>query len=179
MSPATDDATLRFRACVDEVLRHEGGYVDHPRDPGGCTNFGITRATLEAWRERPTTCSDVRTLSVLEARQIYRARYWNAVAGDALPAGIDLAVFDAGVNSGPRRATQWLQAAVGAEQDGAIGPLTILAARSVIAATAIEAVCSARLAYLRSLATWGTFGRGWSRRVQGVRAAALKMAGAA
>lgn len=170
----------RFAACVAEVLRHEGGYVDHPRDPGGCTNRGITRRTLEAWRRAPVTCEEVRTLAEAEARAIYRAHYWNAVRGDALPAGIDLAVFDAAVNSGRRRGALWLQAAAGVAQDGVIGPRTLRAARGTNdRAALIGRICDLRLAFLRGLDTWPDFGRGWSRRLRSVRQAALGMADAA
>lgn len=172
-------AAQRFRICVDQVLAHEGGYVDHPRDPGGCTNFGITRATLEAWRGAPTNCGAVRTMPVLEARQIYRARYWNGIQGDQLPAGVDLCVFDAAVNSGPVRSAQWLQAAVGVERDGAIGPVTLAAVHGVPANDVILRLIAARLAFLRSLSTWNAFGRGWTRRVEAVRSVALQMAEAA
>ena len=168
----------RFAACVAEVLRHEGGYVDHPRDPGGCTNRGITRRTLEGWRREPASCADVRALTEAEARAIYRVQYWNGVHGDELPAGIDLVAFDAAVNSGRRRAALWLQQALGVTADGVIGPRTLRAARGVNdRATVIGRACDLRLAFLRSLDTWPDFGRGWSRRVREVRAAALAMAG--
>jgi lysozyme family protein len=170
----------RFAACVAEVLRHEGGYVDHPRDPGGCTNRGITRRTLEAWRRTSVTCEDVRALDEAEARAIYRAHYWNAVRGDELPAGIDLVTFDAAVNSGRRRAALWLQEALGVTADGVIGPRTLRAARGANdRAAVITRACDLRLAFLRGLDTWPDFGRGWSRRVRAVRQAALVMAGAA
>lgn len=169
----------RFATCVAEVLRHEGGYVDHPRDPGGCTNRGITRRALEGWRREPITCAEVRALSDDEARAIYRAHYWNAVRGDALPAGLDLPVFDAAVNSGRRRGVLWLQQALGGiAVDGVIGPQTLRAARQVNdRAAVIGQVCDLRLAFLRKLDTWPDFGRGWQRRVRAVRQAALAMAG--
>lgn len=169
-------AAERFAACVAEVLRHEGGFVDHPRDPGGCTNRGITLVALGAWRGGPCTRADVLALGEAEARAIYRAQYWNAVRGDDLPAGVDLAVFDAAVHSGPRRAALWLQGAVGVERDGAIGTLTLRAVRSANDRQAlIRGLCAKRLAFLRTLDTWPDFGRGWTRRVAAVRARALAM----
>lgn len=172
----SDAASTRFHACVAEVLGHEGGYVYHPRDPGGCTNFGITRATLEAWRRAPVACADVRAMDVAEARAIYRAHYWNAVRGDDLPAGIDLCVFDAAVNSGRRRAAQWLQHVLGVGADGAIGPVTLGALRRVNdRRTLVHRLGDVRLAFLRDLDTWPDFGRGWTNRVRAVRAAALRM----
>ncbi len=169
-------ASSRFQACLAEVLKHEGGYVDDPRDPGGATNLGIAMATLAAWRGKPVTKQDVRDLSVAEAGAIYRARYWDQVRGDALPPGVDLVVFDAAVNSGPARSIQWLQAALGVPQDGAIGPVTLAAVRKVPPPHLVGELCSARMAFLRSLSTWQTFGRGWTARVDKVRAAALRAA---
>jgi len=167
----------RFAACVAEVLRHEGGYVDHLRDPGGCTNRGITRRTLEGWRREAVTCDNVRALSEAEARAIYRAHYWNAVHGDELPAGIDLAVFDAAVNSGRRRAALWLQGALAVWPDGVIGPQTLRAARAAKdRADVIGRICNLRLAFLQGLPHWPEFRGGWSRRVQEVRAKACVVA---
>lgn len=169
-------AADRFAACVAEVLRHEGGYVDHPRDPGGCTNRGITRATLAAWRRQPVTCAEVAALGEAEARAIYRAHYWNAVRGDDLPPGVDLAVLDAAVNSGRRRGVGWLQSAVGVEADGAIGPQTLAALRGVNDRPAlVRRICALRLGFLRGLSTWPEFGRGWQRRVDAVLHRALTM----
>ncbi len=168
----------RFAACLAEVLPHEGGYVDHPDDPGGATNLGITHATLAAWRGKPVTKQDVRNLSKAEAAAIYRARYWDAVQGDLLPPGLDLAVFDYAVNSGPGRAARSLQAVLGVTQDGAIGPATLAAVRRAPGpATIIMDLCDTRMLFLRSLPTFGTFGKGWTRRVTSIEEAALKMAG--
>lgn len=180
------DAILRFAACLDEVLRHEGGFADHPKDPGGATNLGITIKTLADWRGVSPWWSigkaAVEALTRDEAGEIYRRRYWDAVKGDALPAGIDLAIFDFAVNSGPGRAIKVLQRALGVTADGVLGPLTLGALRTRITAQGsaglIEALCSGRLGFLRSLATFTTFGRGWTRRVEEVRRAALTMAGA-
>ena len=170
------DAEARFAACVAEVLRQEGGYVDHPADPGGCTNRGITRATLAAWHRMPVTCAAVAALGEVEARAIYRAHYWNAVRGDDLPPGLDLAVLDAAVNSGRRRAVGWLQQAVGVGPDGAIGPRTLTAVRAMNDRPAlIRRLCALRLDFLRGLATWPDFGRGWQRRVDAVRDRALTL----
>lgn len=169
-------ATHTFDAALALVLRHEGGFVDHPRDPGGATSMGITRATLAAWRGRPVDVDEVRRLTRAEAAAIYRARYWDAVRADALPAGLDYAVFDAAVNSGPRRAALWLQAALGVAADGRIGPASLAAAAAAEPAGAIRRLARIRLDFLRRLATWPAFGRGWARRVAEMEAAALVMA---
>lgn len=170
------EPSARFSRCVAEVLKHEGGFVHHPRDPGGATNRGITLATLADWRGRDVTPADVQAMTEAEAREIYRARYWNAVQGDHLPAGVDLAVFDLAVNSGVGRAARMLQQQLGVQVDGAIGPRTLAAVGRVNAARLTGDICRARLAFLRGLSTWDVFGKGWEARVVAVQRAALEMA---
>lgn len=174
--PKLDDASERFARCVAEVLKHEGGYVDHPRDPGGATNRGITHLTLADWRGQPVTKADVQALTEKEAREIYRARFWNAIQGDRLPAGVDLAVFDFAVNSGPARAARVLQRQLGVPADGVIGPQTLAAVGKVDAARLASGLCRARLAWMRGLPTWDAFGKGWTARVVDVERVALEMA---
>jgi len=169
-------AKQSFEAAMPHVFRHEGGYADHPSDPGGATKYGITRATLSGWRGRPVSKTDVRRLTRDEAAAIYRARYWTAVCGDGLPAGVDYCVFDASVNSGPARAAKWLQAAARVRQDGVVGPVTLAAATARDPKRLIEDICDVRLAFLRGLSNWAVFGRGWERRVADVRRAARAMA---
>lgn len=164
----------RFALCLAEVLPHEGGYVDHPDDPGGATNLGVTHATLAAWRGKPVTKDDVRNITKAEAAAIYRARYWNAVKGDSLPPGVDLAVFDFAVNSGPVRAAKALQAVLGVPPDGAIGAATLAALAKAPRVTTIIDLCDARMRFLRGLRTFPTFGKGWTRRVNSIEAAAIK-----
>lgn len=157
-----------FDRCLSEVLRNEGGYVRHPRDPGGETNMGISK------RAYPN--EDIKGMTRARAAQIYRRDYWDAVRGDDLPSGLDLVAFDAAVNSGVSRGAKWLQGAVGAAADGKIGPNTLAAARAADVMKAVNAACDARLTFLRGLKTWKTFGKGWSRRVAEVREMALAMA---
>ncbi len=107
-----------FDAALDFVLRQEGGWSDHPLDPGGATNRGITRATLAQVRGRPVSKAELMALSLQETAAIYRRLYWDAAACDALPSGVDLAVFDLAVNSGPRRALLLLQEALEVPGDG-------------------------------------------------------------
>lgn len=179
-------AAERFARCLDHVLAHEGGYADHPKDPGGATNMGITHKTLARWRKVSPWWklpkAEVRTLGRPEAAHIYEASYWQQVHGTELPAGLDLAVFDFAVNSGPSRAIKSLQSSLKVKADGWIGPLTLDALKARIAAAGIAglitALCDRRLGFLQRLATFAVFGRGWSRRVADIRAAALAMAGA-
>ena len=166
-----------FDRSFKAVLKHEGGYVDHPRDPGGATNLGITIGTLKAYRGKRVTKADVKNLTVAEAGAIYRKNYWDKVVGDDLPQGVDYAMFDFAVNSGPSRSVKFAQRVVGVTSDGALGPITMKAILGYKPEVLIESLCNRRLAWLKSLGTWGTFGRGWGRRVEGVRKLALQMAG--
>jgi lysozyme family protein len=179
-SKAKGDAMVRanFETALSAVLAHEGGYVDHPDDPGGATNMGVTHATLADWRGALVTRAEVRALTRAEAAAIYEARYWHAVRADELPGGLDLALFDFAVNSGPVRAIRSLQAVLGVAVDGRIGPITLAAIAVRDASALVGAMSAARLAFLTRLSTFPVFGRGWTRRVEAVRTAALKLAAA-
>jgi len=165
-----------FPAVMAEIWKHEGGFVNHPKDPGGATNMGITIGTLRDWRKKPVTVADVKNLTKAEALEIYRANYWRPVFGDDLPAGIDLVTMDPAVNSGVSRGVRWLQEALGATVDGRMGPQTINAALAADPVPTIQRACARRMGFLRSLRTWSTFGVGWSRRVASVEAVAVRMA---
>ena len=168
-----------FNSCLAFVLSAEGGYVDDPLDPGGATNLGITLRVLSEWRHTAVTKVDVQNLTRDEAGAIYRARYWTVVHGDDLPAGVDLMVFDAGVNLGPGRSARMLQAAVGAAEDGAIGPETLRAVEGHHdPSDLISKLANAREAYYQSLPTFSHFGAGWTARVNRVKQLALRMTGA-
>lgn len=169
-------AAASFERALALVLAHEGGYVDHPADPGGATNLGITIGTLSDWLGRPASKAEVRALTRAKVAPIYRKNYWDRVRGDELPAGVDYCVFDFAVNSGPGRAVPSFQRAIGVADDGKIGPVTLAAAKEKPAAQTVERICADRLAFLRRLTIWADFGKGWSRRVEGVRAEALAMA---
>ena len=175
--PAPAKDARQFARCLDMIFAHEGGFVDHPDDPGGATNMGITHKTLAAWRDVPVTVADVRALTRAEAGEIYRANYWNALHCDGLPAGVDLVVFDFGVNAGVGRAAKLLQRLVHVEQDGQVGPITLAATRAMDAAHIVEAFSAGRMDHYRALRHWDTFGRGWTRRTHEIRDAALAMLG--
>ncbi len=165
-----------FESALKHVLVHEGGWADHPDDPGGATMKGVTLSTFRRQCGENKTKDDLRNISDEELRQIYRTGYWDKCLCDELPSGIDYAVFDAAVNSGPGRGARWLQAAVGAKQDGAIGPKTLSRVKEHDPVQVSDVMCDRRLAFLRNLSTWSTFGRGWERRVEGVRTTAIAMA---
>ncbi len=166
-----------FQRALELMLEHEGGFVHHPRDPGGMTNLGVTKSVYELWKGRSVSESEMRALMVDDVRPIYHAKYWTKVRGDDLPLGVDYAVFDFAVNSGVRRAARTLQQLVGVHDDGAIGPFTIGATKAVDASELVEDLCNARMVFLRGLPHWDAFGRGWTRRVNDVEDAAKAMTG--
>lgn len=164
-----------FQRCLAITLAHEGGWADHPRDPGGATMKGITLATYRQYRPGATK-AHLRAITDAEVQTIYRRGYWDAVRGDDLPAGLDLVAFDAAVNSGPSRGAKWLQTALGVTADGKIGPKTLAAAGRADPAWVIRMASDLRLHFLLGLSTWPTFGKGWQRRIDDVQARALAMA---
>lgn len=168
-------AQANYDPCLAFTLKYEGGYVDHPSDPGGATNRGITFAVLKKWRNAPISKQDVRDLSEAEAARIYKANYWGPIKGDKLPLGVDLVTFDAGVNSGTGRAAKWLQRAAGVVQDGSIGVITLAAVAKANPEYLIHKVCAYRLGFVQTLRIWTTFGRGWAARIAANEATALAM----
>ena len=161
-----------FAAALKRVLVFEGGKVDHPRDPGGRTNQGVIQRVYDGYRARKGWPKrDVYLMEAAERDEIYRAQYWDAVRGDDLPAGVDYVVFDGAVNSGPAQSVKWLQRALGGVKiDGELGEATLAAVTAHPDHDAlIAAICARRLAFLKALRTWSTFGKGWSARVSGVR----------
>lgn len=147
--------------AIERVLAHEGGYVDHPSDPGGATNFGITERVAREWGYK----GHMRNLPRATAIEIYRRKYWDAVKGDELPFAVGFQVFDAAVNHGTGNAIRWLQRAAGVAEDGKLGPITLGAVRAADPAKLVLRFNEIRLKFYASLTTFSTFGRGWSRRL--------------
>jgi lysozyme family protein len=168
----------RFTRALPLVLAHEGGFANHPRDPGGATMQGITQRVYDAWRQgRGLPSRSVRHLEPGERDTIYHDQYWSAVRADDLPDGLAYAVFDFAVNSGPARAARELQRVLRVDQDGVVGNVTLTAARERGDLTnLIREYQAARLAFVRRLATYDSFGRGWERRIAEVEAAAVRFA---
>ena len=164
-----------FEQCFALVLKNEGGYVDNPADPGGATNLGCTKATWEAWVGHPVTKDDIKALTPNDVMPLYKVKYWDTIKGDNLPEGVDYAVFDFAINSGPSRAAKALQSVLSVTVDGQIGSATLRALETANPREVATAVCEARLAFLQSLPTYGTFGKGWSRRVAEVEQTAFNM----
>jgi lysozyme family protein len=168
-----------FETCLKLMLAHEGGYVNHPQDPGGMTNLGVTKRVWEEWVGHEVDEKQMRALTPETVAPLYKRKYWDAVRADDLVAGVDYCVFDVAVNSGPGRAIKFLQSSVGVTADGGFGPATLAAVKKVEEdpARLIELYCAKRLEFLQSLKTFETFGKGWSRRVAEVKEKALKMLG--
>lgn len=143
-------AASNFETALQLVLKHEGGWVNHPNDPGGETNHGITKATALAHGYT----GPMRSIPMYVVREIYRKSYWDMIDGDILPKGLDYCVFDYAVNSGVSRAR-----------------------RALASHRTIDAICDERMRFLKGLRTWGTFGKGWTRRVSEVRSKSNQMAG--
>ena len=158
------------------VLKHEGGFVNHPKDPGGMTNLGVTRSAWEAYLNRSVTEAEMRGLTPEAVKPFYKAMYWDKIKGDQLPAGVDYAAYDLAVNSGTGRAAKYLQQIAGVTADGAIGPKSLEAIKSCDPEQTVEALCDMRLDFLKRLPTFETFGKGWSRRVAEVKDKASGMA---
>ncbi|MFZ5690684.1 MAG: glycoside hydrolase family 108 protein [Pseudomonadota bacterium] len=169
-------AASNYDASLARVLKHEGGYSNHPSDPGGPTNFGITIHDYRRYIKANGTAADVRAMKRDDAAKIYRERYWHALRCDELPAGLDYAVFDYGVNSGIARAAKVMQRLLGLGNGTAMTDAAIAAVRSADVSELIARLCDERLAFLKNLRTWPVFGNGWERRVAEVRRDALAMA---
>ena len=164
-----------FATALQKLLVHEGGFVDNPNDPGGMTNLGVTRAVWQEWVGRPVSEKEMRKLSPARVAPLYKSRYWDRINGDELPAGVDYCVFDAAVNSGPGRAAKWLQACVGVEPDGGIGPKTLAAVAKMDVDVLLDDYAKRRLSFMSDLPHWGTFGKGWARGVAEGKSASESM----
>ena len=168
-------AKENYQTSLEMILHHEGGYVNHPKDPGGETNLGVTKRVYEEWGGT----KDMKDLLVEDVAPIYEKNYWGKVKGDDLPSGLDLCVFDFAVNAGPGRAAKYLQRQIGTVADGGIGPNTLKALDNYVNEHGVEETIKKyqadRQSYYESLSTFSTFGRGWTRRVEETTEAALKM----
>lgn len=173
-----------FEIATKWMLAHEGGYVNHPKDPGGATNLGVIQRTYDHYRRRKGLATrSVRAITADEVAEIYKSQYWDAVRGDELPSGVDYAVYDFAVNSGPKRALEELQRVVGAKVDGIVGMETVGLTNAADPFAVIEALCNRRIAFMKRIKhrqtgalLWKTFGRGWQARVDGVLSGAITLA---
>ncbi len=174
---ATYDPALEL---LDE---DEGGYVNHPLDKGGPTNRGITLATFRRHIKSTATIADLKAITAEQIKIIYKRGFWDTVHGDELPSGVDYAVFDFSVNSGPGRALRYLQMSLQqmslykGDIDGLIGPMTLKAVQAASPEKLIDVLCDYRLKFVRSLSNYPTFGKGWERRIASVRQDAKRLVG--
>ena len=164
-----------FDKCMSMLLAHEGGYVNHPSDPGGMTNLGVTKRTYDEYHGTDVTEDEMKALTRADVEPIYRRNYWDRCRCPDLPTGVDWAVFDFAVNAGTGRAAKALQQAVEATQDGSIGPMTLIKVKQVPVENIINRTAIYREQFYRSLKTFDTFGKGWLRRNDETREQALAM----
>tara|TARA_Y100001938_G_C8098446_1_gene439810 strand:+ start:1622 stop:2149 length:528 start_codon:yes stop_codon:yes gene_type:complete len=165
-----------FHKSLDIVLEHEGGYVDHPKDPGGRTNMGITQKVYEKYLGRDVTEEEMKNMSINDVRVIYRENYWDKVQGDSLPMGVDFSTFDWAVNSGVSRSSKAIQQIVKVTEDGVIGPVTIKKILEHDPNDIIMSFADIRADFYKSLSTFDTFGKGWLNRNSKTRQISLTMA---
>ena len=164
-----------YDKCLETILHHEGGYVNHPEDPGGETNLGVTKRVYQEWGGT----KDMKDLTFDDVAPIYKKNYWDKMKCDDLPSGLDLCVFDFGVNAGPGRAAKYLQTLIGTVADGGIGPNTLAKLKEYTDKTGVKETITnyqnKRQSYYESLSTFKTFGRGWTRRVEETTKLALEL----
>jgi lysozyme family protein len=148
---------MTFDEAFERLIGHEGGYVNHPSDPGGETKYGISKRSYPG--------EDIRGMTLERAKVIYLRDYWGPAGCDAVPDGVKFDLFDMAVNSGVRRAVLTLQRAVDETEDGILGPRTIQAVQSMPAARLSARFNAIRLRFMTDLPTWPAFGKGWARRI--------------
>lgn len=147
----------KFDVLIERVLGHEGGYVNHPSDPGGETKYGIAK------RSYPNV--DIKALTKEDAKEIYRRDFWNRIEGWKLHEDVAYQVLDAAVNHGPGNAIRWLQRAAGVADDGVLGPISYAAINRIPAVDLVLLFNAERLEFYTKLSTWSSFGKGWVRRI--------------
>lgn len=160
-----------YQYCLTQLLKDEGGYTDHPDDKGGPTNYGITIADYRMYVKQNATAQDVKNMTLDQAKAIYKSKYWDKVDGDNLPSGVDYCVFDYGVNSGVSRAKKVYNQFKEIDIPGGLK-------QNRDSVDLINKICDERLRFMHNIRgghDWGVFGKGWQRRVDGVRANSVKL----
>ena len=168
--------TKNFRDCLELVLKHEGGFVDHPKDPGGMTNLGVTKKVWEEWAGHPVSEKDMRELTPEIVAPMYEMRYWRTSYCEKLPRGLDLLVFSMAVNAGAGRSVKLLQDSVGLVMDGIIGPITMARINEANVETLIDKFSEIRADYYKGLKLFPVFGKGWLNRTDKERLEAIQLA---
>lgn len=165
-----------FKECLDLVLKSEGGFVNHPSDPGGMTNLGVTKRVWQEYTGHEADEKEMRSLTPEKVAPLYEQKYWRPCYGEVLPRGLDFVVFSMGVNAGPGRSVKLLQQSIGCVPDGIIGPRTRELISTSNTATLIAKFSETRREYYRALKTFPTFGKGWLARVDREESEGLNMA---
>lgn len=155
---------MDFNRAFDLLITHEGGFNNHPDDPGGATMYGVTEVVARA--EGYT--GPMRELSLDFAKQVYKKRYWDACKCDQMPDVIRYPLFDAAVNSGPSQAIKWLQISAGVKADGIIGPMTQQTVNVLPAQVTRQKMIGNRLRFMTNLNNWPSFSKGWARRIAAI-----------
>lgn len=148
---------MTFDDAFDALIGHEGGYVNRPNDPGGETNYGISK--------RAYPLVDIRALTLDQAKAIYRRDYWEPAGCSKVPGAVRFDLFDMAVNSGIKTAVKTLQTAAGIDADGIIGPATLKALGQITPSALQARFNGTRLRFMTALPTWPAFGKGWARRI--------------
>lgn len=162
-----------FEKCLELILKSEGGWVNHPSDPGGETNLGVTKRVWEEYVGHPV--ESLKKLTKEDVAPLYEQKYWRPCYGEVLPRGLDFVVFSMGINAGTGRSIKLLQQSIGCVPDGVIGPKTRGLISDSNSATLIAKFSEARREYYRSLKNFPIFGKGWLNRVDHEEAEALSM----
>jgi lysozyme family protein len=165
--------TGNFKECLDLVLKSEGGWVNHPSDPGGETNLGVTKRVWEEYVGHPV--ESLKNLTKEDVAPLYEQKYWRPCYGEVLPRGLDFVVFSMGINAGTGRSIKLLQLSIGCVPDGVIGPTTRGLISNSNSATLIAKFSESRREYYRSLKNFPIFGKGWLSRVDREESEALQM----
>jgi len=164
-----------WQKAFEQMLASEGGYVHHPSDPGGRTNLGVTQRVWEEWVGRESNEKEMRSLTPEMVEPLYKRKFWDAVRGNELPAGISYLIFDFAVNAGVGRSIKTLQSAIGVTPDGGFGPMTMAAVQAIDPVELIEKFSQGKEDFYRSLNTFETFGKGWLNRVAAVKVKATSL----
>ena len=155
---------MDFNTAFDLLITHEGGFSNHPDDPGGATMYGVTEKVARA----EGFTGSMRNFSLNDAKTIYRKNYWDACRCDQMPDTLRYPLFDAAVNSGANQAIKWLQSAVGVKADGVIGPVTQQSVNVAPAQATRQKMIGNRLRFMTELKNWPSFSKGWSRRIASI-----------
>jgi lysozyme family protein len=164
-----------FKKCLELVLKSEGGYIDHPKDPGGRTNLGVTQAVWEEWLGHPVSEKDMKAFTPEKVAPMYEMKYWRTSYCEKLPQGLNLLVFSMAVNSGSGRAVKLLQRCLGLVEDGVIGARSMAKIQECSAVDLVERYSATRKAFYESLKLFPVFGNGWLNRCDKERLEALEL----